>query len=416
MTIAASTLALLTFTIHHSLFAIPAAAAPSVTDGGAENNFPDGITFRVAADSDSTIEEVRLRYKVLPDGASSRAVPDFEPGAHVDAEFQLEGNTNSYLPPGVEVEYHWEVTDATGATAETEPQTFFYEDARFDWASVDGGGVTIYYYSGSADDAEAMHDVAVGAIDSMSQLLGTDVPFTVLVWTYASKDDMRPALRRTSPTRDSQVITAGASVASNIVLVLGNASFDTLRHELTHIVTKQAGESALGSLPWWLDEGTAVYGQSDPGGFGDAIQSAISSGDVFSVREISAFPGDPDNVRLFYGEAWSVVNFLVDEYGEAKFAELFATVKSGKRIGSALDAVYGFDEDGLENAWRTANGLPTREASEATDDAQQGIPSTDTSEDSGGATTGAVIAIALGIIALAAVVGVGGIILARRVI
>lgn len=392
----------------------PAAnAAPTVTDGGAENIFPEGIVFRVTADSDSPIEEIRIRYKVLPDGTAATAVPDFEPGTHVEAEWQLEGNTNNYLPPGTVIEYHWEVTDAAGATASTEEVSVFYDDARFEWTPVAGGGVTIYYYSGSPEDAQEMHDVALEKISDMSALLDTTVPFEVLVWTYASVDDMRPALQRRSPTFDSQIVTAGVRVSSNTVLVLGNAAIDTLRHELTHVVTKQAGESALGTLPSWLDEGTAVYGQSDPGGFGDAITSAILAGEVLSVREISAYPGDPAKVTLFYGEGWSLVMYLVDEYGEAKFAELYATIKSGNRIGPALEAVYGFNEDGLENEWRVANGLEERDISEETDPPEDGDPVTEPSDDgdSGGSS---VVLIALGIIFLAAVVGVGGVLAARR--
>ena len=170
-----------------------------------------------------------------------------------------------------------------------------------------GDDVTIYYYAGSVAAAEEMHEVALELIVEMSALLQTNVPFEVEVWIYDSTDDMRPALQARSETYESQITTAGVRVASNTVLVLGTASFDTLRHELTHVVTKQAGESAFGSLPAWLDEGAAVYGQSDPGGFGSAIEGAISRGNVLSVREVSSYPGDPDKVSLFYGQGWSLV-------------------------------------------------------------------------------------------------------------
>lgn len=414
LTLAAITLIAVSFALTPAPPSI-AQAPPSLTDTGVTNDFPNGITFNVTAESDAPIEELRLVYKVLPDGALTRAVPDFEPSTNIETSFLLEGNTDIYLPPGVTIEYHWEATSANGATAETPTSTFFYDDARFDWSAVEGGGVTIYYYSGSSDDAQDMHDTAVEHIDSMNALLGTEVPFTVLVWTYAGTDDMRPALQQRSPTFDSQIITAGVRVASNIVLVLGNASFDTLRHELTHVVTKQAGESALGTLPSWLDEGTAVYSQDDPGGFGDAIESALRSGDVLSVREISAYPGDPDKVMLFYGEGYSLVSFLIDEFGEAKFAELFATVKTGSRIGSALEEVYGFNEDGLENAWRESHALPPRDTPEPTNQPQQPDDVTDTNDDDDeGTSTGTIIAIAVGILALAALVGVGGIVVARR--
>ncbi|HEY5625058.1 MAG TPA: peptidase MA family metallohydrolase, partial [Dehalococcoidia bacterium] len=282
------------------------------------------------------------------------------------------------------------------------------------WKSVSGDGVTIYYYTGSEGDAGEMHDVALASISEMSALLETEVPFEVQVWIYDSTDDMRPALQARSESYESQIITAGVRVASNTVLVLGNASFDTLRHELTHVVTAQAGESAFGSLPAWLDEGTAVHSQSDPGGFGNAIANAISRGNVLSVREVSSYPGDPDKVNLFYGEGWSLVSYLIDEYGEAKFAELFAEVKSGSRIETALQAVYGFGQDGLEDEWRAANDLPPRATPAPADPDQQPDDIAPTDEDDGGSSAALAIGLAVAVLAVAAVVGLGGVALSRR--
>ena len=404
-----------------ALFALPVVVrgqeAPQVTDGGVTNSFPAGLEFAVSASSDSPVEELKLRYTVLPDGTAAIGQPEFEPATAVDATFQLAGNNPPaiYLPPGTQIDYYWEAVDGDGEEARTETQTVFYTDTRFEWASVSGEGVTINYYSGSEGDATDMHDVARELIATMSGLLRTTVPFEVQVWIYDSSEEMRPALQSRSETYESQIITAGVRVASNTVLVLGNASFDTLRHELTHVVTAQAGESALGTLPAWLDEGTAVYGQSNSGGFGSAIQNAIDRGNVLSVREISSYPGDPGKVELFYGEGWSLVSYLIDEYGEEKFAQLFAEVKSGKRTENALTATYGFGQDGLEDEWRAANGLPPR-ATEEPDEPDQPAPNDVTNdEDNGGTSIVLVIGLAVGVIALAGVVGVGGLLMARRV-
>jgi len=402
-----------------AILVLPSAAgaqsAPEIADGGVTNLFPDGMEFAVRVSSDSPIEELRLRYTVLPDGTAAIGQPEFDAGTTVETTFALAGNNppKIYLSPGTVIEYYWEATDADGDESRSEMQTFFYDDARFDWQSVSGDGVTIYYYAGSEDDAQDMHAVALDSISEMSALLQTDVPFEVEVWIYASTDDMRPALQSRSETYESQITTAGVRVASNTVLVLGNASFDTLRHELTHVVTKQAGESAFGSLPAWLDEGTAVYGQSGPCGFGSAIEGAISRGNVLSVREVSSYPGDPTKVNLFYGEGWSLVSYLIDGYGEEQFAALFAAVKSGKRIESALQAVYGFGQDGLEDEWRAANGLPPR-ATPAPSDPDQPDDVAPADEDDGGSSLALTIALAAAVIALAMAVGVGGVLISRR--
>ena len=404
--------------------AMPASAqaAPTVTDGGVQNNFPQGMVFSMTAQSGSTIEKVRLRYKILPDGTAAIAQPDFVPGMTVSTSFELAGNDppKIYLPPGTTIEYHWEVTDAAGNTGQTSTASFFYNDVRFDWKPVENSGITIYYYSGSDQNARDMLSTAVETIGSMSQLLGAHISFPLKVWIYDNTQDMRPALARRSATFEQSITTAGVRVASDTVLVLGNVSFDTLRHELTHVVTAAAGESALGTLPAWLDEGTAVYGQGDPGGYRSAIERAIGQGEVLSVPSITSYPGDPAKVDLFYGEAWSLVKFLNDGYGPEKFAQLFATIKKGKSIDDALQAVYGFGQDGLEDQWRAANGLPPRVTPEPTQPASAASPTTigsnqtGQSNRSGGTSTGVIIAIAAGVMALATLTAFAGMTIARR--
>ncbi len=390
-------------------------AGPTVS-ASVQNNFPDGMIFSMHAEGSAQITKVRLYYKILPDGTDAIAQPDFTPSASVDGS-SLIGGSKLYLPPGTVVNYHWEASDAAGNTAQTAPQSLFYNDIRFNWQKVTGDGLTVYFYSGSSDDATTMHGVAVKAIADAEALMGASVPFDVQIWVYDNQDDMRPALQKTSPSFDSQIITLGVKVASNTVLVLGNVSFDTLRHELTHIVTGQAGDSALGSLPVWLDEGTAVHAQQDQGGYRDAIEGALSSGNVLSVREITAYPGDAGKIELFYGEAWSLVTYLVDTYGPAKFAQLYAGIKSGKGVDKALQAVYGFDQDGLDNAWRIAKGLSPRPTPAPTTLAPSPTPIVALatgSGSSGGTSTGTIVAIIAAITVLALVVGAGGITVARR--
>jgi hypothetical protein len=390
-------------------------AGPTVT-ASVQNNFPDGMTFSVHAEGPAQITKLRLHYKILPDGTDAIAQPVFTPSTSVDGN-SLIGGSKLYLPPGTVVDYHWEATDAAGNTGQTAPQSPFYNDIRFNWQEVTGDGLTVYYYSGSSDDATTMHGVAVKAIADAEALMGASVPFEVQVWVYDNQDDMRPALQKTSPSFDSQIITLGVKVASNTVLVLGNVSFDTLRHELTHIVTGRAGDSALGSLPVWLDEGTAVHAQQDQGGYRAAIEQALSSGNVLSVREITAYPGDASKIELFYGEGWSLVSFLVDTYGQTKFAQLYAGIKSGKGVDKAFQAVYGFDQDGLDNAWRVAHGLSPLPTPAPTTPALSPTPIVALatgSSSSGGTSTGTIIAIVAAVLVLALVVGAGGIALARR--
>ena len=117
------------------------------------------------------------------------------------------------------------------------------------------------------------------------------------------------------------------------------------------------------NLPAWLEEGVAVYGQSEPlPDMTSALEAAIKSNRPFTVRALSSasVAESGGNVGLFYGQSYSIVRFLIDEYGEAKFRDLLAAFRDGNPTDDALTQVYGFDQDGLENAWRQSVGLPER--------------------------------------------------------
>jgi hypothetical protein len=393
-------------------FRAPAAAqaAPVIEPSAVENKFPDGVVFRATATASEPISEIRLRYAILPDGTAASARPEFDSGSSATVEVALD----EYLAPGTIIKYHWEVS-AGGQKTESPEETFFYDDIRFPWQKLEGDGLSVYHYTGDDEVVQNLHEVGVKTLADAEALLGVKVPFPVNVWIYETRDDMVPALPRTSPSYEARIITLGIRIASDTVLVLGEVSYDTLRHELTHVVTAEAGDSAFGSLPAWLDEGTAVYSQEDKGGYADAVEASLRNGEVLSIREMTAAPGEPEKVNLFYGESGSIVQYLVDEYGQAKFAQLFAGIKTGKTTDQALNEVYGFGQDGLENEWRAAHDLPARATPELTE-APQPSPGTRVGGegDGGGTSTIAVVGIALGVIALVGAVGFSGIVIARR--
>jgi hypothetical protein len=347
--------------------ALPAAFAQNgieVTAADVVNKFPEEVVFRLSAHSESVIQEVTLHYQILPDGVAAYGRPDFTPGERVQVDYHLEANnpTLSYLAPGTQIDYYWEVEDGAGNKLTTDPSSFVYEDIRFSWEGISEGGVSVHWYSGSNSSAESDLAVAGDTLDEMSTLLGVTVDYPVKIWIYDSYEDMLPALVRRSEAHEQQVIVLGERVASDTILMLADHGGDVLRHELAHVVTHVAGEGPYGGLPTWLDEGTAMHAQSEPGeGYTSALESAVNRDSLLSVRSMTSPTGDASKVGLFYGQAWSLVDFLIETYGPAKFAELFATFKEGSTVDNALLKVYGFDQDGLENAWRAGLDLPPRE-------------------------------------------------------
>ncbi|MEM9775938.1 MAG: peptidase MA family metallohydrolase, partial [Chloroflexota bacterium] len=77
-----------------------------------------------------------------------------------------------------------------------------------------------------------------------------------------------------------------------------------------------------------------------------------------------------------YTQSYIIVKYLIDTYGSDKMAELLNTVKSGNRIDTALEIVYGFDTSELDAEWRGTTGFaatPTLEV-DALDETPTAVP------------------------------------------
>jgi hypothetical protein len=178
-----------------------------------------------------------------------------------------------------------------------------------------------------------------------------------------------------------------------------------------------------------LNEGISVYSQTQVlSSHASALASAIKANRVLSMTQLnsSSTGSASDTVSLFYGEAGSIVKFLVDTYGREKFAALLKTFKDGSTADNAFQTVYGFDALGVENNWRQSVGLPPRAASatatpRATEQARgavtpvgSGTSATSTSS-SGGTNVIAIVIIAGMIVLVAAAAGTAIFAVRRRI-
>ena len=188
--------------------------------------------------------------------------------------------------------------------------------------------------------------------------------FPVKVYLYDTADEMQPAIAPGGSGRGVQ--TLGEVVYSDTAMV--SADVDTIgivRHEVAHIVTREATKGPFGIAPW-MNEGISVYSQGKSlAGHEEALQSAIASDNVLTFKELnsSASGSVSSTVGLYYGQAGAIITFLIDTYGADKFADLIKVFKDGSTPDKAFMGVYGFDQLGMENAWRASVGLDARGAS-----------------------------------------------------
>ncbi len=352
------------------LVALAAASAPDasaqepITFVATEtrNDFLAGVTFALSVRSDSPVKEARLKYELAPDGTGATAVAECNTGATTNCAYTLTSGRNIFIIPGAEITWQWEVTDEAGNRASSPEQLYVHEDTRFDFRTIVDGNVTVYFHSATETHADAVVVAASETLASAGALMQTQVGFPIKVFLYRTSDEMQPAI---APSGGRGVQVLGEVVYSDTAMVSADVDvLDITRHEIAHIVTREASKGPYG-VPDWMNEGISVFSQRDPlSGHGAALQAAIEDDRVLSMNELnsSATGGVARTVGLYYGQAGSIVGFLVDTYGADKFAELVRTFRDGSTNDKAYQAVYGFDEFGLENAWRESVGLPRRTA------------------------------------------------------
>jgi Peptidase MA superfamily len=355
--------------------AAPASAEIEIRSQGAQNQFPDGIRFSLFMASDVEITQVRLRFRIFPDGVNASISPSCTGGTSCNVT--VGSSQESYMVPGAQVSYYWELTDSSGASLSTDPQTVIYEDTRYEWEQLTQGNLTVNYYFGDAASNQTVLDVAQETIDRFSKLERTTVDFPVKIWVYRTAAEMAPAVAsRIGNGPNTSVRTLGEVAASDTALVSRDSDFlNIVRHELTHIVTGAATRNYLADIPVWINEGLSTYAQHDllPSE-SQALDLAIQRDAVLPITSLgSAARGNGNQVSIFYAESGSIIAYMIDVLGEDKFGDFLEALANDTPDG-ALQTVYGFDTLGLENAWRKAVGLPEVAAGSSAGASSQPVP------------------------------------------
>ena len=326
-----------------------------------EIEFAKHITFRLEVESAAPIKEVTLFYKRAEESLTVKVPISVTPGESTFTHtWELEPGD---IPVGARIEYYWRVVDEAGNELRTERIDFAYEDDRFTWKTLEEDNVILFWYGSNEAQAKRLLGYATESLARLQNEMGVTLDRPVKIYVYQSKSDMSLALPRRSEAYDERILTLGVVVDKDTLLILGTHSEveHTMAHELSHIVVGLATENPYSDLPRWLDEGLAMYAEGElPTQNRRALQEAIRRDELISVRSLSGYTGDPSQVDLFYGEVYSLIDFMLQTYGKDKMTQLLAAIREGLYQEQALQRVYGFGLDELDAQWRKSLGLQPR--------------------------------------------------------
>ena len=332
-----------------------------VIDMDVDINFPNQAVFTIEAESYVDIVDVRLYYQVDRMNYAevvSEGWADFTPASMVEANWVWDMR-NAGLPPGAEVIYWWMIEDADGNRFETSPDIMNFDDDRYLWQSLtstapQGSEMSLFWYEGSDSFARELMDTCEEGLARLTQDIGTYPERPINIYIYASDNDLKGAMIFPQEWTGGVAFTAFSTIAIGISPSELDWGKKALLHEFTHLVVHQATFSPYGQLPLWLDEGLAMYneGELDPV-LRSYLEEAIAEDELISVRSLcSPFSAYSEKASLSYAQSYSLVEYLLDNYGQDSMLDLLTIFKQGSTYDEALTEVYGFDIDGLDARWR----------------------------------------------------------------
>ena len=326
--------------------------------------FPTSMTFKINAQSDVNIVQLRLHYIVDRQNyahVTSEGWAQFNPATSVDTQWLWDMRKSS-LPPGTQVEYWWIAEDASGKSAETSHSTVFFDDNRYKWQSITVEPVTLLWYKGNASFADTLMTAAQQGLQRIESDTGAIPQGHVRIYIYASTQDLQGSMLFPQQWEGGVTFPGFDVIAIGVSTDQLDFGLRAVPHELTHWIVGQLTYNNYGAgLPTWLEEGLATYGEGPLASYYQAaLNFAIQNNQLISVRSLSSpFSAIPQQAFISYGESNSIVTFLIQNYGKDKMVQLLSVFREGSGYDEALRQVYGFDQDGLNALWLQSIGVKT---------------------------------------------------------
>ena len=334
-----------------------------ILDESIKSEFPQGIRYQLQIDSPNPIEEVVVRFRI---GQQTIMVYDYmelETAETIHANFFWRTNTASrYIPPGTIITYSFEILDSNSEKFITEPKEFVYDDPNYIWEYVSNGSVTVGYHGPIKRRAQAILDITFRTVEHMGPVLGSDLSIPIRITIYNNNKEMLGALAPGSKSIRRELITEGQAYTTMGTILMqagGSLALGTASHEVTHILIHRAAEKRARSVPSWLHEGLAEYGNLNSGfSYDAALDFAIETNRLLPITTMQGMPGTADDIMIFYGQSKSLISFIAKTYGEESIKELMASIKTGKNTETTFKLVYGISLLEVENSWRISVGAP----------------------------------------------------------
>jgi len=331
----------------------------AVTNSTVKMDYPTNMDFSCQATDSVNITNVRLQYQVEQMTFAeviSEANVAFTPGSSISASYSLNMLRYGQIPQGIGVDYWWIIKDASGNKLQTDPQHYVVADNQHTWNTLNQNNVNLFWYGQNDTFGKAIMSVAQAALAKLANDTGAVPEQKVNLSVYTGERDYAASVTGASEWSGGVTLPSFNSII--LLIRPGNLTADVtgVSHELSHVIVEQKTFNPYNSVPYWLNEGLAMYLQYPdgvlPSQFTTPFSNAVQNDTLISVRSLcDPFSAYPEKAFLSYAESVSIVTYLIDWYGRDKMLQFLNAFKGGTTYDGALQMVYGFDMDGLFVSW-----------------------------------------------------------------
>ena len=131
-----------------------------------------------------------------------------------------------------------------------------------------------------------------------------------------------------------------------------------LPHEMGHIIFREMVGFNNPAVPLWLEEGVASYQEKQRApGTKQYLAGQIKNGCFMGLGGLESFDvansKDREKVELFYLESYSLLDYLISEFGKDRFVLFCQNLRDYTDLRRALALTYSFgNKEELESSWR----------------------------------------------------------------
>lgn len=342
---------------------VEAADNAQISTPDVKYTYGEAITFEAELQLEETVEEVHLFVRAEGETDAWVVPAELDSRGNVSAVYDV----NQYpLPVFSEVVYWFQITPQDEDPFRSQDFTFFYQDNRFDWETLQDEPFAVHWYAGDTAFAQEVLNTAQAGRLRVQSFLPLSAPDQIDIYVYESAKDLQSTLNLSG---QSWIAGHADPDLGMIMVSLPPGPEQQLEmerqipHELMHVMLYHTTGRGYDNLPAWYIEGLASISELYPNpDYAVLLENANQNDGLIPIIALcNVFPRDASSALLAYAESASFTRYLFNRFGTPGLEELRQQYAAGLDCENGAEQAFEVTLNRLEFQWQretfTTEGL-----------------------------------------------------------